>query len=151
MVAKSANQMQSNGYRLNVCENSKYLVFESEEDCKKLYFLERVSFDLINFCKMNENNQDEIYVCISQHWKNFCKNFPIIKIKVGGDNVDDDNVDGAFEIAFPTINNLFRAIHFGHHSDFDFFYNTLKSDEVKEKFRVLYAAVDDVLHSEYDN
>ena len=106
MVAKSAKRMQSNGYRLNVGENSKYLVFESEEDCKKLYFLERVSFGLINFCKMNENNQDEIYVCMSALEK-FLENFPIIKIKVGGDSVDDDNVEGAFEIAFPTINNFF--------------------------------------------
>ena len=65
MVAKSVKQMQSNGYRLNAGENSKLLVFESEEDWKKLYFLERVSFDLINFCKMNENNQDEIYVSMS--------------------------------------------------------------------------------------
>ena len=72
MVAKSAKQMQSNGYRLNVGENSKYLVFESEEDWKKLYFLQRVSFDLINFCKMKEKNQDEIYVSMSvleNFWK----------------------------------------------------------------------------------
>ena len=34
MVDKSAKQMQSNGYRLNV-ENSKYLIFESEDYSKK--------------------------------------------------------------------------------------------------------------------
>ena len=43
---------------------------------------------------------------VCQHWKNFWK--------VGGDNVDDDNVEGAFETAFPTINiffshNLFQS------------------------------------------
>ena len=120
MVAKSAKQMQSNGYRLNVGETSKYLVFESEEDWKKLYFLQRVSFDLINFCKMKEKKQDEIYVSMSA-LETFLENFPIIKIKVGGDNVDDNNVEGAFEIAFSTINNFFHTIHFSHHSEFDFF------------------------------
>ena len=140
----TAKQMQSNGYRLNVGENSKYLVFESEEDCKKLCFLERVSFDLINFCKMNENNQDEIYVSMSA--LDLLLD-PIIKIKVGGVNVDD-NVEGAFEIAFPTINNFFRTVHFSHHSDFYFFYNSLKSHEVKNKYRDLFAAVGDVLYLE---
>ena len=63
MVVKSAKQMQSNGYRLNV-DNSKYLIFESEEDCKKIYHLERIAFDLIDFCEFSEDNQekqDEIY------------------------------------------------------------------------------------------
>ena len=63
MVDKSAKQMQSNGYRLNV-ENSKYLIFESEDYSKKIYHLERIAFDLIDFCEFSEDNQekqDEIY------------------------------------------------------------------------------------------
>ena len=155
MVGVSANQMQSNGYRLNVGENSKYLLFESEDYCKKLYFLARVSFVLINFCNLNEDKQDEIYVCMLALQK-FLENLPILKIKVGDDkfdfdNEDIDNFDDPFGIEFPTIEYYFRTIHFKHPSDFDLFHNTLKSDEVKEKFRVLYAAVDDVLYSEYDN
>ena len=80
MVGVSTNQMQSNGYRLNVSENSKYLIFESEDYCKKLYFLERVSFDLINFCKLNEDKQDEIYVRMLA-LQNFLENLPIKKNK----------------------------------------------------------------------
>ena len=63
MVVKSAKQMQSNGYRLNV-ENSKYLIFESEDYSKKLYNLEIIAFDLIDFCEFSEDNQEkqgEIY------------------------------------------------------------------------------------------
>ena len=63
MVIKSTKQMQSNGYRLNV-ENSKYLIFESEDYSKKLYNLEIIAFDLIDFCEFSEDNQekqDEIY------------------------------------------------------------------------------------------
>ena len=38
MVVKSVKQMQSNGYRLNV-EDSKYLIFESEDHSKKYIIL----------------------------------------------------------------------------------------------------------------
>ena len=63
MVVKSAKQMQSDGYRLNV-KNSKYLIFESEEYSKNIYHIERIAFDLIDFCEFSEDNQekqDEIY------------------------------------------------------------------------------------------
>ena len=39
----------------------------------------------------------------------------------------------------------------GEYSDFVTFYNTLKSDEVKEKFKDLVKAVDDVLYIEFVN
>ena len=64
MVVKSTKQMQSNGHRLNV-EDSKYLIFESKDYSKKIYFyVERIAFDLIYFCEFSEDNQekqDEIY------------------------------------------------------------------------------------------
>ena len=56
MVAKSTNQMQSNGYRLNV-EDSKYLIFESKDHSQKLCNLERTAFDLIDFCEFSEENK----------------------------------------------------------------------------------------------
>ena len=56
MVVKSAKQ--SNGYRLNV-EDSKYLIFKSEDYCKKLYNLVIIAFDLIDFCEFSEDNQEK--------------------------------------------------------------------------------------------
>ena len=47
-LIKSTNQMQSNGYRLNV-EGSKYLIFESKDHSQKLYNLEIMAYDLIDF------------------------------------------------------------------------------------------------------
>ena len=41
MVDVSTNHMQSNGYRLNV-ENSKYLIFESEDYSKKYIILKEL-------------------------------------------------------------------------------------------------------------
>ena len=59
MVTKSAKQKKSKGYRLNV-EDTKYLIFKSEEYYKRLRNLEII----INFCEFSEDNQekqDEIY------------------------------------------------------------------------------------------
>ena len=58
MVVKSTNQMQSNGYRLNV-EDSKYLIFESKDHSQKLCNLEIIAFDLIDFCEFSEDNQEK--------------------------------------------------------------------------------------------
>ena len=157
MVVKSAKQMQSNGYRLNV-ENSKYLIFESEDYSKKIYHLERIAFDLIDFCEFNEDNQekqDEIYSRILA-MENFLESLPVIKIKVCDDKFDFntqdiDDFEDPFGIEFPTIDCYFHTTRFEEYSDFVTFYNTLKSDEVKEKFKDLFKVVDDVLYIENVN
>ena len=41
MVGKSANHMQSSGYRLNV-EDSKYLIFESKDYSQKYIILKEL-------------------------------------------------------------------------------------------------------------
>ena len=58
MVVESAKQKKSKGYRLNV-EDTKYLIFKSEEYYKKLRNLEIIAFDLINFCEFSEDNQEK--------------------------------------------------------------------------------------------
>ena len=157
MVDVSTNQMQSNGYRLNV-ENSKYLIFESEEYSKKIYHLERIAFDLIDFCEFSEDNQekqDEIYSRMLA-MENFLESLPVIKIKLCDDKFDFntqdiDDLEDPFGIEFPTIDYYFHTTYFEEYSDFVTFYNTLKSDEVKEKFKDLLSAVDDVLYIENVN
>ena len=157
MVIKSTKQMQSYGYRLNV-ENSKYLIFESEDYSKKLYSLEIIAFDLIDFCEFSEDNQekqDEIYSHMLA-MEIYLKSLPLIKIKVCDDKFDFntqdiDDFEDPFGIEFPTIDYYFYTTHFEEYSDFVTFYNTLKSDEVKEKFKDLVKAVDDVLYIENVN
>ena len=154
MVVVSTNHMQSNGYRLNV-ENSKYLIFDSEDYSKKIYHLEKIAFDLIDFCEFSEDNQekqDEIYSRMLA-MENFLESLPVIKIKVCDDKFDFNTQDindfeDPFGIEFPTIDYYFHTTHFEEYSDFVTFYNTLKSDEVKEKFKDLLTAVDDVLYIE---
>ena len=157
MVVVSTNQIHSKGYRLNV-ENSKYLIFESEEYSKKLYNLEIIAFDLIEFCEFSEDNQekqDEIYSHMLAV-EFYLKSLPLIKIKVCDDKFDFntqdiDDFEDPFGIEFPTIDYYFYTTHFEEYSDFVTFYNTLKSDEVKEKFKDLVKAVDDVLYIENVN
>ena len=154
MVVVSTNHMQSNVYRLNV-ENSKYFIFDSEDYSKKIDHLERIAFDLIDFCEFSEDNQekqDEIYPRMLA-MENFLESLPVIKIKVCDDKFDFNTQDiddfkDPFGVEFPTIDYYFCTTHFKEYSDFVTFYNTLKSDEVKEKFKDLFTAVDDVLYIE---
>ena len=80
--------------------------------------------------------------------ENFLESLPVIKIKVCDDKF---NFQDLFGIEFPTIDYYFHTTHFEEYSDFVTFYNTLKSDEVKEKFKDLVTAVDDVLYIENVN
>ena len=86
----------------------------------------------------------------------YLKSLPLIKIKVCDDKFDFntqdiDDFEDPFGIEFPTIDYYFYTTHFEEYSDFVTFYNTLKSNEVKEKFKDLVKAVDDVLYIENVN
>ena len=141
--------MQSNGYRMKV-EDSKYLIFASEDHSQKLYNLEIIAFDLIDFCEFSEDNQekqDEIYLHMLV-MEIYMKSLPLIKIKVCDDKFDFED---PFGIEFLTIDYYFYKTHLEDYSDFDTFYKTLKTEEVKEKFKDLVKAVDDVLYLEFVN
>ena len=155
MVTNSAKQ--SNGYRLNV-EDSKYLIFDSKDHSKKLRKLETMAFDLIDFCEFSEDNeekQDDIYSRMLT-MESYLESLRITKIKAYDDKFDlntqdEDDFVNPFEIEFPTLNYYFQTVHLEDHSDFVAFYNTLKTDEVKQKFRDLFKAVGKVLDIKYVN
>ena len=157
MLIKSTNQMQSNGYRLNV-EGSKYLIFESKDHSQKLYNLEIMAYDLIDFCEFSEDNQekkDEIYSHMLA-MEIYLKSLPLIKIKVCDDEFDfntqdEEDYEDPFETEFPAIEYYFYKTHLEDYSGFDTFYKNLKTKEVKEKFKDLVKAVDDVLYIENVN
>ena len=157
MVNKSAKQMQSNGYRMNV-EDSKYLIFESKDHSKKLGKLETMAFDLIDFCEFSEDNEEK-QDCIYSRMltmESYLQNLPIIKIEAYDDEFDLNTQDeeyfvNPFEDEFPTLNYYFQTVHLEDYSDFVTFYNTLKTDEVKQKFRDLFKAVGKVLDIKYVN
>ena len=155
MVTNSAKQ--SNSYRMNV-KDSKYLIFESKDHSKKLHKLETMVFDLIDFCEFSEDNeekQDDIYSRMLT-MESYLESLPITKTKVYDDKFDlnaqdEDDFVNPFEIEFPTLNYYFQTVHLEDYSDFVTFYNTLKTDEVKQKFRDLFKAVGKVLDIKYVN
>ena len=155
MVNKSTKQMQSNGYRLNV-EDSKYLIFESKDHSKKLRKLERMAFDLIDFCELSKDNEEKQDDSFSRMltMESYLESLPIIKIERYDDKFDLNTQDeedfvSPFEIEFPTIDYYFQSTHLEDYSDFDTFYKTLKTDEVKQKFTDLLKAVGKILDIKY--
>ena len=157
MVNKSAKQMQSNGYRMNV-EDSKYLIYESKDDSKKVRKLETMAFDLIDFCEFSEDNEEKQDDIVSRMltMESYLESLPIIRIKTCDDEFDFDTQDeddfvNPFEIEFPTIDYYFQSTHLEDYSDFYTFYKTLKTDEVKQKFSDLFKSVGKVLDIKYVN
>ena len=156
MVNKSANQMQSKGYRLNV-EDSKYLIFETKDHAQKIKDLEIMVHNFIDFCEFSKNNQEKQDEICSRMlaMETYLESLPFIKIKVCDDEFefdtqDIDDFEDIFGLEFPTLNYYFRIIHIGEILMFRRFYKTLKSDDLKEKFKDLYKAVDQVIHIEFD-
>ena len=137
---------------------SKYFIFESKDHYKKILKLERMAFDLIDFCEFSEDNeekQDDIFSRMLT-MESYLESLPIIKIKVYDEKFDLNNYDedifvNPFEDEFPTLNYYFQTTHLEDYSDFVTFYNTLKRDEVKQKFRDLSKAVEKVLDIKYVN
>ena len=125
---------------------------------KNILKLERMAFDLIDFCEFSEDNeekQDDIYSRMLT-MESYLESLPIIKIKVYDDkfdlnNHDEDTFVNPFEDEFPTLNYYFQTVHFEDDSDFVTFYKTLETDEVKQKFRDLFKAVGKVLDIKYVN
>ena len=117
-----------------------------------------MAFDLIDFCEFSEDNeekQDDIF-SRTLTMESYLESLPIIKIKVNDENFDLNKNDESifvnpFEDEFPTLNHYFQTTHLEDYSDFVTFYNTLKTDEVKQKFTDLFKAVDKVLDVKYVN
>ena len=78
----------------------------------------------------------------------YLKSLHFIKIKVCDDKFDFED---PFGIEFPTIDYYFTKPTWKIIQYFDTFYKTLKTEEVKEKFKDLVKAVDDVLYIEFVN
>ena len=91
---------------------------------KKIYHLERIAFDLIDFFEFSEDNQEKQDGSYSRMlaMENFLESLPVIKIKVCDDKFDFDTQDiddfeDPFGIEFPTIDFYFHTTHFEEYSD----------------------------------
>ena len=76
-----------------------------------------------------------------------------IGIKVIDENLDVDEdgekpfgYDSAFDIIFSTLEYYFYTIYFDERWNFKMFYRKLETEEMKQKYRVLFALVPKVFH-----
>ena len=88
--------------------------------------------------------------------ESYLESLPKIKVKLYDDEFDlytqdEEDFVNPFEIEFPTINYYFQTTHLEDYTDFHTFYENLKSEEVKEKFRDLFKAFGEVLSVKYVN
>ena len=121
-----------------------------------LFNLEMLAFDLINFCiygEDNEEKQDEILSHMMEMGE-YIPSCSLIKIKSCDDKLDFntqdiDDSEHPLGIVFPTLAYYFLTTHIDILGNSDFtlsFYNNLKTEEVKDKFRDLFKAVHDLLY-----
>ena len=140
MVNKSANQMQRRGYRLNV-EDSKYLIFKSNDHFQKINDLEIIVHNLIDiflYSKNNKEKQDEILSHMSAI-ETFVKSLTYIKIELCDDDFDFLNQDvgdfvDPFGLQFSYLDYFFITLYKEENLIYQRFLNTLKSDELKDTY-----------------
>ena len=155
MFSKSVKRIINNGFKMKV-EGTKYLIFESMDHALDLFNLEMLAFDLINFCIYSEDNEEKqneilLYMLAMEKYIQGC---PLIKIKSCDDKFDFntqdiDDFEDPLGIVFPTLDYYFLTTHIDILGNSDFtlpFYNNLKTEEIKDKFRDLVKAVDELIH-----
>ena len=134
---------------------SKYMLFKSRDDFKKIEELERIVFDLVRF-PVSGKDAKEIILTRMKSIEKYLKTLNSRKVELfvidenydqNGNEPEPDNYDDAFAIKFSTLSYYFFAVHI-HSSpcpssssswNCNLFYRKLETEEMKEKFRVLVA------------
>ena len=153
MEMRIAKFQNKRGHKVKV-NDSKYLVFKSIDHFKKIEELERMVFDLVKYALFGED-EDKQYVILLRMLsiENYLKSLPLTKIKLFDENFDsyrdaieEEDYNCPFEMKFPTLGYFFMSIHlFEEYSNYKLFTKKLKTEEVKEKYRDLCKAIDEVL------
>ena len=138
-----------------VAEESKYMLFKSKDDFKKIEKLERKLYDLLRFAVSGKDTKEIILSRMKEIEKYLVslKSEKSIRIKVIDENLDVDEdgekpfgYENAFDIIFSTLEYYFYTIYFGKRWNFKMFYRKLETEEMKQKYRDLFAFVPEVFH-----
>ena len=138
-----------------VAEESKYMLFKSKDDFKKIEKLERMLYDLVRFAVSGKDTKEIILSRMNEIEKYLesLKSEKSIRLKVIDENlvVDEDGekpfgYDSAFYIIFSTLEYYFYTIYFGEKWNFKMFYRKLETEKMKQKYRDLFALVPKVFH-----
>ena len=146
---------------------SKYMLFKSRDDFKKIEELERMVFDLVRFAISGKDTKESILSRMKSIEK-YLKTLNSTKVEVFifdenydryGDEPEPDNYDDAFNIKFSTLSYYFLTVHIypspcpssssssssSSSWNFNLFYRKLETEEMKEKFRDLVTLIDEAI------
>ena len=138
-----------------VAKESKCMLFKSKDDFKKIEKLERKLYDLVRFVVSGKDTKEIILSRMKETEKYLesLKSEKSIRIKVIDENLDVDEEgekpfghDSAFDIIFSTLEYYFYTIYFDERWNFKMFYRKLETEEMKQKYRDLFALIPVVLH-----
>ena len=126
---------------------SKYMLFKSRDDFKKIEELERMVFDLARFA-ISGKEKKEIILSRMKSIEKYLKTLILRKVKVivfdknydpYGDDPKPNGYDDAFDIKFSSLSYFLYAVHICSPScsNWNLFYRKLETEEMKEKFKDL--------------
>ena len=141
---------------------SKYMLFKSRDDFKKIEELGKMVFDMVRFAISGKDTKESILSRMKSIEK-YLKTLKSrkVEIMVFDENYDDDdepkpdNYDDAFNIMFSSLSYYLFMVHIypspcpssSSSWNWNLFYRKLKTEEMKEKFRDLVALIDEALIS----
>ena len=138
---------------------SKYKLFKSRDDFKKIEELERMVFDSLRFAITGKDTK-EIILSRMKSIEKYLKTLNSRKVELfvidenydqDGNEPEPDNYDDAFNIKFSTLSYYFFTVHINSYPcsssswNFNLFYRKLETEEMKEKFKDLVALFDEAI------
>ena len=131
-------------YKVKV-NNSKYMLFKSRDDFKKIEELDRMVADLVRFTVSGEDKKHIILARMKKIEK-YLKTLKITKVNLFDKNYDPygdvpkpDGYENAFDIMFSSLCYFLYTVHLFSPpcSNWNLFIRKLKTEEMKEKFKDL--------------
>ena len=151
-----------NCYKVKADE-TKYLLFKSKDDFKKIEELEKMVFDLARFAIDGKDGKKAILnrvKSIEEYLKTLGSSKIIIydkKFDYNSDEPEPDNCDDAFDIKFSNLIYYIFTVHIYPIPcpiscsgwNYSLFYEKLETEEMKGKFRNLSALIDEAILTDY--
>ena len=137
---------------------SKYILFKSRDDFKKIEELERMVFDMVRFAISGKDTKEIILSRMKSIEKYL--NSTKVELFVIDENFDQDgnepvpnNYVDAFKIMFSSLSYYLFLVHIypspcpssSSSWNYNLFYRKLETEEMIEKFRVLSGLIDETL------
>ena len=136
---------------------SKYMLFKSRDDFKKIEELDRMVFDLVRFA-ISGKDKKEIILSRMKKIEKYLKTLNLTKVKVFDKNYDPygdepkpDDYGDAFDVMFSSLSYFLCTVHLLSPpcSNWNLFIRKLETEEMKEKFKDLIGIFEEAIKIKY--